>query len=70
VPSLNTYLRQDIHNQWGSASFIAAVLERLNAAPDDVAIEDDDREALDHMLIVARRLAEKLPAVPPKRPVK
>ncbi|MGH3170176.1 MAG: hypothetical protein ACRDN0_30380 [Trebonia sp.] len=29
VPALKTCLRQDIENQWGSASFIAAVLDRM-----------------------------------------
>jgi len=27
------YLRQDLQQQWGSASFVAAALERLDAAP-------------------------------------
>jgi hypothetical protein len=58
-------LRQDLQHQWGSASFVAAVLERLGAAPDDIAIDEDDREGLDRMLIVARRLAEASPATPP-----
>jgi hypothetical protein len=31
VPSLKIYLQQDLENQWGSASFVSAVLERLDA---------------------------------------
>jgi len=58
VPSLNTYLRQDLEHQWGSASFVGAVLERLNAAPIGVAVHDQDRTAVDGMLTVARRMAE------------
>lgn len=58
VPSLNTYLWQDLEHQWGSASFVAAVLERLDAAPTGVAVDDQDRAAVDGMLTVARRVAE------------
>lgn len=65
VPSLTTYLRQDLDHQWGSASFVAAVLERLDTAPTAVAIDDRDRRAVDGMLIVARRLAEAEPEIPP-----
>lgn len=65
VPSLKTYLRQDLGHRWGSASFVAAVLERLDATPADVAIDDQDRRAVDGMLIVARRLAEAEPEIPP-----
>jgi hypothetical protein len=55
------YLRQDLQHEWGSASFVAAVLERL----DDVGVDDDDRQSLDRMLLVVRRIAEALPAIPP-----
>jgi hypothetical protein len=48
VPSLRTYL--------GCASFVAAVLERLDAAPGAVAIDAGDRAAAGGMLVVARRL--------------
>ncbi len=58
VPSLKTYLRLDLEHQWGSASFVAAVLERLDAAPTGVAVDDQDRSAVDGMLIVASFLAE------------
>src|SRR5215468_11087479 len=58
VPSLKTYLRQDLEHQWGSASFVAAILERLDAAPTGVAVDDQDRAAVDGMLTVARRMAE------------
>ncbi|MFI7626880.1 DUF6000 family protein [Microbispora rosea] len=63
VPSLKTYLRLDLEHQWGSASFIAAVLERLDATPTGVAIDDQDRRAVDGMLSVARCLAEAEPDV-------
>jgi hypothetical protein len=64
VPSLKTYLRRDLEHEWGSAPFIAAVLERLDATPADVAIGDKDRRAVDGMLIVSRRLAEARPEAP------
>lgn len=56
VPSLQVYLRLDLEGRWGAASFVAAVLERLQAAPDDVDIEDRDRIYLDGMLAIAQRL--------------
>jgi hypothetical protein len=58
VTSLNNYLRQDLEHQWGSASFVAAVLKRLDAAPTGVAVDDQDRAAVDGMLTVARRMAD------------
>jgi hypothetical protein len=58
VPSLKTYLQQDLVNEWGSASFIAAALERLDAAPRGVVVDDQQRAAVDGMLGVARRMAE------------
>jgi hypothetical protein len=58
VPSLKTYLRQDLEHEWGSASFVAAILERLHATPVGVAIDDRDRSAIDGMLVVSRRIAE------------
>jgi hypothetical protein len=61
VPALQAHLRQDLENQWGAAAFTAAVLERLNAAPPGVTVEDRDRKALDGMLAVAGRLAETPP---------
>jgi hypothetical protein len=42
----------------GAGSFVAAVLERLDAAPPGVAIDDGARANVDRMLIVAQRLAE------------
>lgn len=61
APSLKTYLRLDLEHRWGSASFVAAVLERLDATPTGVAIDDQDRRAVDGMLTVARCLAEAEP---------
>ena len=61
VPSLKIYLQHHLENQWGSAAFVAAVLERLDAAPPRVAIDDQARKALDQMLVIARRLAEPEP---------
>lgn len=61
VPSLRTYLRQDLEHQLGSASFVAAVLERLGATPTGVAIDDQYCRAVDGMLTIARRLAEAEP---------
>jgi hypothetical protein len=61
VPALQAYLRQDLENQWGAAAFTGAALERLNAAPPGVTVEDRDRKALDGMLAVAGRLAETPP---------
>jgi hypothetical protein len=61
MPSLKTYLRQDLEYQWGSASFVAAVLERLDATPTGVGIDDQDRRAVDEMLVVARRLSTACP---------
>ena len=58
VPALNTYLLLDLEHHWGSASFVAAVLERLAAAPSGVATDDRDRANVDRMLIVAQCLAE------------
>lgn len=60
VPSLQVYLRFDLEGRWGAASFVAAVLERLQAAPDDVDIEDRDRIYLDEMLAVAQCLDYRL----------
>ena len=65
VPSLETYLRLDLEYRRGSASFVAAVLERLDAKPTGVAIDDQDRRAVDGMLTVARCLAEAEPENPP-----
>ena len=65
VPSLKTYLRLDLEHQWGSASFVAAVLERLEATSTGVAIDDQDRRAVDGMLTVVQRLAEVEPEIPP-----
>lgn len=56
VPSLRVYLSLALEDHRGSASFVAAVLERLQAAPDGVDIEDRDRMYLDEMLAVAQRL--------------
>jgi hypothetical protein len=64
VPSLKAYLHEHLEQRWGSASFVAAVLERLDAAPTGVEIRDQDREAVDGMLIVARRLAATEPEIP------
>jgi hypothetical protein len=65
VPSLKSYLRLDLEHQWGSARFVAAILERLDATPAGVAIDDHDRTAVDGMLAVAHRLAEAEPQIPP-----
>lgn len=62
VPSLKAYLQQDLEHQWGSASFVAAVLERLDAAPAGIAVDDQHRKAVDQMLIIARRLAQTDPS--------
>jgi hypothetical protein len=56
--------RQDREHRWGSASFIGAVLERLGATPTGVAIDDQDRNAVDGMLTVAARLSEAGPGIP------
>jgi hypothetical protein len=61
VPSLRTYLQRDLEHRLGCASFVAAVLERLDAAPGGVAIDAQDRAAVSGMLIVARRLDEAEP---------
>jgi hypothetical protein len=58
VPSLRFYLQRDLEHEWGSASFAAAALERLGVVQAEVAVSDCDRRDLDHMLTVARRLAE------------
>lgn len=58
VRSLKTYLLLDLEHQWGAGSFVAAVLERLDAAPPGVAIDDEARANVGRMLIVAQRLAE------------
>ena len=41
------YLRRDIEHQLGSASFVAAALERLDAMPASIAIDGQDRMAID-----------------------
>ncbi|GII57275.1 hypothetical protein Pth03_56640 [Planotetraspora thailandica] len=64
MPSLKTYLRLDLEHRRGSASFVAAVLERPDVTPTGVAIDDQDRRAVDGMLIVARRLAEAEAEIP------
>lgn len=61
MPSLRSYLQRDLEHEWGSASFAAAALERLGAVQADVAVSDRDRSDLDHMLTVARHLAEGSP---------
>lgn len=58
VPSLTTYLRLDLEHGWGSASFAAAVLERLGVTSASAAFDDQDRRHVDSMLLVARRIAE------------
>jgi hypothetical protein len=45
----------------GRGSFTAAVLERLDATPPGVAVENRDHDALDEMLAIASQLAEILP---------
>lgn len=65
VPPLTTYLRLDLQHRWGAASFVAAVLERVDAAPAGVALGNQDRRAVDGMLIVARFLAEAEPEISP-----
>lgn len=57
APSLEAYLRNDIKNGWGSASYVAAILQRLDAAPPGVAVSDQDRQAVQEMLAIADRLA-------------
>jgi hypothetical protein len=64
VPSLMAYLRWDIEHQLGSASFVAAALERLDAMPTSIAIDGQDRMALDGMLNIMRQLAEAAPEIP------
>ena len=64
VPSLAAYLQRDLEHQLGSASFTAAVLERLGAAPADVAVNDQHRVAVDGMLMVVRRMAADESGVP------
>jgi hypothetical protein len=46
VPSLKAYLRLDLEHEWGSASFVAAVLERLDDTSAGVAVDDRDRGAV------------------------
>lgn len=65
VPSLKAYLRLDLEHGWGSASFVAAILERLDATPAGVAIDDRHRSAVDGMLAVSRRIAGAEPGIPP-----
>lgn len=67
VPSLQAYLRNDLDQQWGVASFTAAVLERVGSPSSQVAVTDRDRSTVDEMLTVTRRLAEALPAPDPRR---
>jgi hypothetical protein len=57
VPALQAYLKQDLEHEMGAATFTAAVLERLNAAPPGVLVKERDRTALDGMLAIAGRLA-------------
>jgi len=64
VPSLMAYLQLDLDNQWGSASFMAAVLERVDVTAAGVAIDDEDRQAVDGMLGIVRRLAQAAPQAP------
>jgi hypothetical protein len=64
VPALEAYLRRDVEHQLGSAAFTAAVLERLGSVPADVAVNDQDRRAVDGMLTVARRLSGAEPQSP------
>jgi hypothetical protein len=45
----------------GSNTFVAAVLERLNATPTGVIVSDQDRRHVDGMLAVVRRLADVEP---------
>jgi hypothetical protein len=61
VPSLKFYLEQDLAHRWGSAPFVSAVLERLDATPPRDAIDDQHRKAVDQMLAIARRLTEPEP---------
>lgn len=68
VPSLRTYLRLDLEHEWGSASFVAAVLERVDATPAGVAINDQHRSYVDGMLSVARHLAGTGPGNAPVVP--
>jgi len=51
----------DLEHQLGCASSVAAVLERLGAAPKGVAIDSQDRAAVSGMLIVVRHLDEAEP---------
>jgi hypothetical protein len=58
APSLVIYLDNDLKHQLGAAPFIAAVLERLDARPASVPIDDRIRAAVDGMLAIADRIAD------------
>ncbi|WP_028642192.1 hypothetical protein [Nocardioides sp. URHA0020] len=61
VPTLLDYIERDLERQYGSATFVAAVVEVLGSdAP--VSPEDRDRGALGSMLAVAHRLRSALAA--------
>ena len=57
APSLQVYLRFDNENRRGSATFVAAVLERLGDPQAGIAVDADDYRAVAAMLSVATRLA-------------
>jgi hypothetical protein len=64
VPALQACLRRDLERQLGAAAFTAAVLERLGSGPAGVAVNDQERRAVDGMLAVARRLGAAEPESP------
>jgi len=56
VPSLEIYASADMAANYGSAGFVAAVIERLDADPTRLKPGDQDRESVASMLAVAARL--------------
>jgi hypothetical protein len=58
-PALTEYVERDVAHQYGSATFVASVVEDLGGTR-AVAADDQDRQALASMLVVARRLRSAL----------
>jgi hypothetical protein len=58
IPALETYLRSDVSHNWGSAGFVAAAIERAGGTLEDIRPDTRDRDALEKMLSVGRRLGK------------
>ena len=56
IEALQAYIERDASNGWGAGGFAVAAIERLGGTATDAIADDDDRQELAAMLVVARRI--------------